>query len=544
MSTITRSAVIDSRERPVSIGPSEWDGIVHVLDAMPGYVLLVDDRHHIILANRTVYEGSGLTPGQLLGRYCPKAIHGLDAPFAGCPVEQAVEKNAAVELEFQDPRSGRWMLSGAYPTGMKTPSGHRVFLHSTRDVTEMKQAREQISRELVERTALFALLEESLSGKTMDEFLQASLLQLVSLPWLKLAERGSIFLVGDVPDVLVMHAQHRLSEHLLTECARVPFGHCLCGRAAATGESVHSDCLDERHEIRFDGIKEHGHYCLPLVSPGSGVLGVLNLYTPAGHASDAVEIKFLQAAANVLAATVQRKRAEERVHDYQHNLESLVAQRTSQLIESNQQRQSLIELAVMHDFGTPMTVLSTGIEILEGDESLSPKQRRLVEMMARNLASLSGARSSMLDVTGLGSGSIVIKPERLEASELLANAETDAAPLLAAREAVLETVPTTAEVVGDAAWLRRAVLSLILAVCKYAANGAHVRVRADSEGGGLTVSVTDEAAKGAGELRWATGLELALVHAVAEAHGGSAGHRTGPEGAPEGYITIPAPAQN
>lgn len=543
MATIHRSVPTASRARAAASGPSEWDSMLHVLDALPGYVLLVDDQHHIILANKAALARVGRPPSEVLGRYCPRVMHGLDGPFPGCPVEQAAAKGAAAEVEYHDEKTGRWLVSGAYPTSIVSPTGRRVFLHTTRDVTELRTAQERVAMELEERTALFELLEASLADSPLDDYLDRSLRLLTSLPWLRVEDRGAIFIVGDEPDVLVMHAQRRLSEFLLHECARVRFGHCLCGRAAETGEPVTAADLDARHETTYEGIHNHGHTCIPLRSPGSGVLGVLNLYVGAGHVADQREIAFLSAAANVLAATVERKRAEARVRDYQHNLESLVAQRTAQLAESNQKRQSLIELAVMHDFGTPMTVLSTGIDILENDKSLTPNQRRLVEMMARNLATLNGARSSMLDVIGLGSGSIVIKPERLDASELLANAATDAAPLLAAREAMLETVPTTAEVVGDTTWLRRAVLSLILAVCKYAANGARVRLRADSNDGGLTVTVTDTSAAGAGEMRWASGLELALVHAVAEAHGGSAGHRTGPGGAPEGYITIPATAQ-
>ena len=527
METILRSAVIDSRVRPANIGPAEWDGIAHVLDAMPGYALLVDEHHHIILANRTVYEGSGLTPGELLGSYCPKSIHGLEAPFAGCPVELAVAKDAAVELEFKDPRSGRWMLSGAYPTGLKTPAGRRVFLHTSRDITEKKQAQEQIDRELAERTALFALLTESLSAAPLDEFLRTSLLHLVALPWLKLESKGSIFLVGDEPGVLVMHAQHRLSEYLLTECARVKFGHCLCGRAAATGEPVSSHCLDHRHEVHYEGIKEHGHYCLPLVSPGSGVTGVLNLYIPAGHEADAGEIKFLAAVANVLAATVERKRAEARVRDYQHNLESQVAERTAQLTESYRQRRELLDIAMGHDFGTPMTVLQGYAELLR-DDVLGPvpeRQKKAIEAICANVQALGVLRVQMLEVSGFDRGNVALDLVDARLDEVVSRAVTDLEELIHERGLdVRMEVPDT-PVHCDPDRIGQVVRTYLAGMVKYANEGMSIVVTASPEGAYLHVVFSAAGAVPvAGESldrfgSWG-GLGMALADAIVTAHHG------------------------
>jgi GAF domain-containing protein len=68
--------------------------------------------------------------------------------------------------------------------------------------------------------------------------------------------------------------------------------------------------VDEHHEVRYDGMAPHGHYCVPIMRAKT-VLGVINLYLNAGHQRDDKEIEFLNAIASALAGIIQRKRTEE-----------------------------------------------------------------------------------------------------------------------------------------------------------------------------------------------------------------------------------------
>ena len=110
--------------------------------------------------------------------------------------------------------------------------------------------------------------------------------------------------------MLIMMASKDLPAQLLKECSRIPFGRCLCGKAALTQDPQFADCVDDRHDIAYEGMGPHGHYCIPIISAGE-VLGVMNLYLKAGHRRDAGECNFLKAFTNVLAGIIQRKRAEE-----------------------------------------------------------------------------------------------------------------------------------------------------------------------------------------------------------------------------------------
>lgn len=186
------------------------------------------------------------------------------------------------------------------------------------------EKRHEQSREHL--ATLNQLLQISLGNKQLDEQLSESLDVVIAAPWLSLEPRGAIFLVEN--GALKMHTHRNLAPDLLTTCARVEFGRCLCGRAAATREIVHAAHVDDLHENRYDGMRPHGHYSVPIVSAGE-VLGILLLYLPDGRAKDDAETGHLRAVADVLAGMIVRKRAEDELGENRERL--VMAQRIAHI---------------------------------------------------------------------------------------------------------------------------------------------------------------------------------------------------------------------
>ncbi|WP_051301810.1 PAS domain-containing protein [Sedimenticola selenatireducens] len=170
---------------------------------------------------------------------------------------------------------------------------------------------------------LVALLQIRLSNRALRDCMQEALRIILTAPFSELLPSGAIFLASRETRELQLLVHENLAKPLHTLCARVPFGHCLCGRAAAERQIMHAACVDERHEILFDGIQPHGHYNVPILS-GARVLGVMVLYLPHGHRRDEREVRFLETAALVLTSIIERKRFEEQQEShYQSLIENL-----------------------------------------------------------------------------------------------------------------------------------------------------------------------------------------------------------------------------
>ncbi|MES0335468.1 MAG: HD domain-containing phosphohydrolase [Candidatus Magnetobacterium sp. LHC-1] len=180
-----------------------------------------------------------------------------------------------------------------------------------------------------------SILSLSLSPMSLEAQLQEILELLLSVSWFALEPVGSIAIVEDEKDVLVLKAYANFNEHLLTKCQRIPFNRCLCGIAAYERQIVFSNCIDERHETSYTGMLEHGHYCVPIISPDGSVLGVINLYVRYGHKRSLREEEFLSAIAKTIAGIIERKRMEEMLRLSNEDLEDKVMARNIDLVMAN-----------------------------------------------------------------------------------------------------------------------------------------------------------------------------------------------------------------
>ncbi len=182
------------------------------------------------------------------------------------------------------------------------------------EITERKRIEEEIKQDYHVQSVISSVLRISMEPVSLEEQLVRILDFILSVPWLSLQSKGCIFLREENADVLVMKAHKGLSESLQGMCAKVPFGKCLCGKAASVCEIVFADCIDDRHAIHYQGMLPHGHYNIPIMS-GNKVLGVIGLYIDEGHQRNEKEEEFLTAIANALAGVIERTQAEEQIKE-------------------------------------------------------------------------------------------------------------------------------------------------------------------------------------------------------------------------------------
>ncbi|MEW6221001.1 MAG: response regulator [Thermodesulfobacteriota bacterium] len=197
------------------------------------------------------------------------------------------------------------------------------------------------------------LLQVSLAPLPLEEQLSQALAVILSLPGLGLRQQGAIFLPDeDGASALVMKAEIGLDPRQKEVCRRVPFGTCVCGKAAVSGRTEMLSCHDARHEIRLMDAAPHAHWCAPIRS-GDRLLGVLSLYLDPAGTTSPDELQTLDTVASTLAGIIERARAEE---DKQRLL--------SQLHES-QKLESVGRLAggVAHDFNNILCAINGYAEL-------------------------------------------------------------------------------------------------------------------------------------------------------------------------------------
>lgn len=191
------------------------------------------------------------------------------------------------------------------------------------EITERKQAEEQLQRNYDTQAVINTLLSFSLEDTTLKEILKQSLDHILSIPWLAFESKGCLFLVEDDSKTLVMKVQSGLEKPLYKECKKIPFGKCLCGRAALTRQIQFAESIDERHEIHYEGMTPHGHYCVPIMY-GEELLGILNVYLRAGYQRDQKDEDFLTVVSKTLAGIIVHIRTETALQQSQQDYRSLV----------------------------------------------------------------------------------------------------------------------------------------------------------------------------------------------------------------------------
>jgi nitrate/nitrite-specific signal transduction histidine kinase len=96
---------------------------------------------------------------------------------------------------------------------------------------ELEKANEELQRKNHIQGVLNALLNLSMRPCGLDEILDHILEHIVSIPWISLESKGTVFLAEEDSDILAMKSCRELSENQKTLCSRVPFGSvCAAGR--------------------------------------------------------------------------------------------------------------------------------------------------------------------------------------------------------------------------------------------------------------------------------------------------------------------------
>ena len=296
--------------------------------------------------------------------------------FLFLPITQEMRERAGIERALREHREN---LEKVVETRTNELAQSNLRLQD--ELAERKRAEEQIDRNYHAQRVISAILQTSLKQIPLKEVLEFSLDAILSVPSFSMLKKGSIFLAEESGDTLSLVAQRDLPESMQIKCAILPFGRCLCGRAASTRKTVFAAHVNAEHEYQYDGISPHGHYCVPILL-GDKVLGVLNTYVPDDHKGMKDEEQLLTMAADTLAGIIEGKKAEEKIwHRANQNPltglpnRALLIDRLDQALARAQRQNGLVAVLFI-DFDH-FKLINDTLGHITGDEVLKAVAERL-----------------------------------------------------------------------------------------------------------------------------------------------------------------------
>ena len=374
-----------------------------------------------------------------------------------------------------------------------------------------------------------SLMRTSLTPLSLNAQLGEALDLIFSVPWVSVQSRGSIFL-ADANGTLHMAVSRGLSDYLLTACKTVAPGFCLCGRAAESRKPVFASTIDHRHDITYEGIQPHGHYCYPILSQDR-LLGVLNLYLAEDHVYDPEEEDFLLSTANILAGLIERKQVEDDLRMAKEEAESASLAKTSFLAN------------VSHEIRTPLNAIVGFSRILLKHQSqISPRFLQYLENIRVSGVSLTEIINNVLDLAKIEAGKVEMDEEDVDIRLLLQSLyhivkDRAAEKGVGVRYNIDPTLPKKVRI--DRTRLNQVLMNLADNAVKFTAKGQEVSISLIRDNQEMVFQVQDEGV-GIPEDRieevfnpfeqadgsttrqhGGTGLGLAIVRSLVEILGGS-----------------------
>ena len=282
--------------------------------------------------------------------------------------------------------------------------GRRFFSAIVRDISERIRLEERNERVYQSQIAIGNLLKIALKPLSLPGLLQEALEIIFTIPWLSLESRGAIFLLDESCNQLTLSAQKNLPGEIASTCAKVPMGKCICGRVAETKELTFVNHVDEQHEISYPGMKDHGHYCIPILFH-QRLLGVLNAYTAVDHVDLPEERDFLVIISDTLAGIIERKMGEQRLQEAKESAEKASRYKSDFLA------------TISHEIRTPLNGIM-GMAALLMEKRLSSKKLFYVEMIRKSGDNLLNIINDVLDLSKIESGNIELEEKEFSLQDV------------------------------------------------------------------------------------------------------------------------------
>jgi PAS domain S-box-containing protein len=294
-----------------------------LLDSTPDAMLFVNTQNEIVLVNAQFEKIFGYSQDEIIGKKLDillpqrfkKNHNSMVQRFFGQPQTRAMGSH----LEISAMKKNGTEFSADISLSPLQTDEELLVTAAVRDITERKEAEEQIELNYYIQKVTNSMLKVSLEPLSLEEQFDRILALILNVPSLALQSKGAIFLKDPEAEILTLKAHHGFTEENSLPCTEVPLGHCLCGKSASMSKLMYAEDMDGIHEIHDAKMFPHGHYCVPIVS-GKNLYGLLNVYIQEGHTRSNREEDFLTSVTSTLATIIERDRVEKEKKDLRRQL--------------------------------------------------------------------------------------------------------------------------------------------------------------------------------------------------------------------------------
>ncbi len=337
------------------------------------------------------------------------------------------------------------------------------YVSIQRDITALVAEEERLAMEREDSVVRLKIANILHRQESLETRFSAVLDQLFTLHGLENQQKGGIFLrQEDSENLRVFLLRGGFDEDFTCRERQVPFGSCLCGKSAISGEFLISDdcASDPCYEYRSGFAGHYGHYIVPLSGNGA-VLGVMFLYTDPHPTHGQTRIDMLLQIGQMMALSIQQAQAAQTL------------ERARDAAKESSRLKSDFLANMSHEIRTPMNGVLGMLELLELTP-MTTEQKEFAETAHHSAEALLSVINDVLDYSKIEAGKLELETVDFDVCQLTEEICTLLARRAHAKGLELNCFVSpefTGRLCGDPTRLRQVLTNLIGNAIKFTAQG-------------------------------------------------------------------------
>lgn len=412
--------------------------------------------------------------------------------------------------------------------------GISVNAEIEKSLAKIDSAQEEIHQRTEEFNILHKVAKILHEVGGLEQTLKKTLIELTQFKELEVEYKAGIFLADEERKTLSLFCTiGEFTQEFLEKEKEIPYGNCLCGRVAVSGEMIISNsCFsDKRHENQFEGMTDHGHYIVPLKSKGE-MVGVLFLYTDENPPWYVRSQEILMSIGGLIADSIVSRQREEKIIKINGELKEL-----------NELKNKFLGIA-SHDLRNPLYLIRSFSEIMKDGTvgEMTSKQNELANKIFNASNFMQALLDNLLDISKIESGKIELNKKVYDFNETTKQ-QVELNQFLAEKKDI--KIHLTLGQIPPASYDQNAIIqvmgNLIGNALKFSPPNSEIFVATENKGDEISFSVRDEgpglseedqkllfkefqtlSAKPTGGEK-STGLGLAITKKLVDLHSGAVG---------------------